>query len=225
MDRRRVRRNHSAAIQGCFHGLRAQINALTAASTLTLTKFDSIGTGSGAINFSYSAADSAFDFLAAGDTLTITYHVTVADSNQASAIMEGDPSILERLGSISDAVIGIPLVVVGELMYMAYRSRQVHHNLARSNEFLKTVRIYRPDEDTASVYGDLKAAIFNRFGPRERAARRRATLAQLGFDENDLWIAATALQHNLTVVSADSDFPRIAEVRPLTVESWLTPSS
>ncbi|WP_373270749.1 PIN domain-containing protein [Nostoc sp. T09] len=46
-------------------------------------------------------------------------------------------------------------------------------------------------------------------------------MTDLGFDENDLWIAAVALQYSLIVVSADSDFQRIQQVRKLSVESWL----
>ena len=38
---------------------------------------------------------------------------------------------------------------------------------------------------------------------------------------HDLWIAAVALQHNFTVISADSDFQRIIQVKALSVESWL----
>jgi tRNA(fMet)-specific endonuclease VapC len=36
-------------------------------------------------------------------------------------------------------------------------------------------------------------------------------------DENDLWIAATALSLNATLVSSDADFKRIAALK---VESW-----
>ena len=50
-----------------------QQGVLTAASALTLTPHDSTGTGLGSVDFSYSAADKSFDFLAAGETLTITY--------------------------------------------------------------------------------------------------------------------------------------------------------
>ena len=76
------------------------------------------------------------------------------------------------------------------------------------------------DEQTAQTYGQLKADLFDHFGPKERAARRRFTLASLGFTDNDLWIAATALQHGIIVVSSDSDFARVQEVRPLSLESW-----
>ncbi len=62
-----------------------QISALTAASTLLLSETDSFGSGTGSIGFTYKAADKTFDFLADGDTLTVTYNVTVKDNlNQLS---------------------------------------------------------------------------------------------------------------------------------------------
>lgn len=82
------------------------------------------------------------------------------------------------------------------------------------------VHVFRIDNHTAEVYGQLKAELFEHFGPKERAARRRFTLASLGFTDNDLWIAATALQHDLAIVSSDRDFVRIREVRPLNLEAW-----
>jgi tRNA(fMet)-specific endonuclease VapC len=77
------------------------------------------------------------------------------------------------------------------------------------------------DETTATLYGQLKASLFNQFAPKEKSKRRKTKMTHLGFDENDLWISAIALQQNLTVVSADSDFQRIRTVKALSVESWL----
>ncbi|MEH2339281.1 hypothetical protein [Nostoc sp.] len=55
----------------------------------------------------------------------------------------------------------------------------------------------------ANTYGQLKAALFNEFPPKEKSKRRKTKITDLGFAENDLWIA---LQQNLTIVSADRDF-------------------
>jgi VCBS repeat-containing protein len=63
----------------------AQTDALTAASTLALHETDSTGSGAGSVAFDYSAADHSFDFLAAGQTLTVTYDITVADYNNGVA--------------------------------------------------------------------------------------------------------------------------------------------
>jgi len=55
-----------------------QETALAAASMISFS-------GSGPIDFTYSAPDSAFDFLAQGETLTVTYNVTTTGSNGPSS--------------------------------------------------------------------------------------------------------------------------------------------
>ncbi|WP_441241213.1 T1SS-143 repeat domain-containing protein [Tardiphaga sp. 768_D3_N2_1] len=57
----------------------AQIDALTNASSLTLNATDSAGTGQGSVAWKHSIADSAIQFLNAGQTLTETYTVTIDD--------------------------------------------------------------------------------------------------------------------------------------------------
>jgi VCBS repeat-containing protein len=74
----------------------AQQAALAAASTLTLSENDSTGSGVGSIAFSYSAADKIFDFLAFGQTLTITYNVTVTDNIGVSSTK---PVIITVIGA------------------------------------------------------------------------------------------------------------------------------
>ena len=68
----------------------AQQAALAAASTLTLSETDSTGSGSGSVAVTFSAADSAFDFLAAGQTLKITYNVTVSRQYRCQLDPAGD---------------------------------------------------------------------------------------------------------------------------------------
>jgi tRNA(fMet)-specific endonuclease VapC len=89
-------------------------------------------------------------------------------------------------------------------------------------EFLRHIPVLPVDVGVADVYGRLKAAILDHYGPREKARRRRTDIRRLGFTENDLWIAAVARHHGCTIVSADSDFGRIAVVEELAVEDWST---
>ncbi|BAY31809.1 hypothetical protein NIES2107_36950 [Nostoc carneum NIES-2107] len=104
---------------------------------------------------------------------------------------------------------------------MMENSRQRETNLAYLTEFIADIRVYGITEETANIYGQLKAALMRQFGPKEKSKRRKTQVTDLGFDENDLWIAAISLQHGLTVVSADSDFQRIQQVKSLSIESWL----
>ena len=91
--------------------------------------------------------------------------------------------------------------------------------------FLNDINVYQIDQETADIYGKIKATVFNHFGPKEKARRRQFAKKGLGIGENDLWIAAIAKRHGLIVVSSDGDFDRIREVEDLPVEKWWLPSS
>ncbi|WP_298266767.1 type II toxin-antitoxin system VapC family toxin [Geobacter sp.] len=94
-----------------------------------------------------------------------------------------------------------------------------------SREFFDEIEVFPVDDQVADIYGELKASIIDYFGPKEKAKRRRARIEELGFSENDLWIAAVAKRYGYTVVSCDSDFRRLQEIGSLKVESWLPANS
>lgn len=54
---------------------------------------------------------------------------------------------------------------------------------------------------------DARLAALAEYGPRERARRRSFDLARLGFTDNDLWIAAGAIEHDAILVSDDGRLP------------------
>lgn len=143
------------------------------------------------------------------------------DTNHCSAIILGESNVIRRITEVGELNIATCVIVQGELTYMIENSVQRETNLASLTEFIEDIRVYGVTEDTANIYGQLKAALMRQFGPQEKSKRRKTKVTDLGFDENDLWIAAIALQNCLTVVSADSDFQRIQQVRTFSVESWL----
>src|SRR5207244_2064259 len=62
-------------------GLSTTLGSALATSVAT----DSTNAASGTVGFTFSAADSNFDFLAAGETLTVIYNVTVTDEHNVSS--------------------------------------------------------------------------------------------------------------------------------------------
>jgi tRNA(fMet)-specific endonuclease VapC len=143
------------------------------------------------------------------------------DTNHCSAAILGDENLLRRITELENSLITPCVIVQGELVDMAERSQRREDNLALIYRFLQGIYIYNVDSSTATIYGQLKAALFDRFAPKDKNKRRKAKITDFGFDENDLWIAAISLQNNLTIVSRDSDFLRIQQVRDLKLESWI----
>lgn len=147
------------------------------------------------------------------------------DTNHCSRLIDGDTRIRNRIVALGEASVATSVIVQGELVYMAEKSERRLHNLSVVRAFLHDIRLYYVDEGAADAYGELKAALIQHFGPRDRSKRHKMRLERIGIGENDLWMAAIAVRHHLTVVSSDSDFVRIREVIPLSVEDWHTPDA
>lgn len=143
------------------------------------------------------------------------------DTNHCSRIIFGDVSLIRQLQQHSSLGVATSVVVQGELLFMVQKSSQKEANLRSVRTFLKAIDIYPVSAEVADVYGNLKGEIIEIFGPKDKAKRRKITVQNLGFSDNDLWIASTALHYSLTVVSGDSDFERIKQVQNFSLESWL----
>lgn len=143
------------------------------------------------------------------------------DTNHCSRIIFGEPDLIQQLQAHSEAEIATSVIVRGELLYMAAKSDQTAANLRQVKAFLNTINLYPINQPISDLYGEMKGKLVNAFGPREKTQRRKFNLQILGFGDNDLWIAATAIHYNLTVVSRDSDFQRIQQVEPFSLESWV----
>jgi tRNA(fMet)-specific endonuclease VapC len=145
------------------------------------------------------------------------------DTNHCSHLLNRHTKVLQRLEELGDTPVATCVIVCGELHFMVFRSREKEINLKRLREFLQEIEIYHIDEIVAKFYGQIKAEIYDHFGPKEKAVRKKTKLESLGFSENDLWIAAIAKRYGLIIVSADSDFQRLQEVDSLPVENWGDP--
>jgi tRNA(fMet)-specific endonuclease VapC len=142
------------------------------------------------------------------------------DTNHCSYIIDNRPSVMAQFQAHSESHFAISVITCGELLYMTEKSTRKAENLVAVRHFLDRIGLYLIDEETAAIYSQLKTTIFNQFAPKNPAKRRKASIQNLGFDDNDLWIAATALQHDGILVSADRDFTRMQQVCPLKLECW-----
>lgn len=143
------------------------------------------------------------------------------DTNHCSLVFKGNPNVIQQLNVYGDTQVVTSVIVCGELVYMAHKSVQREQNLRHIEHLLNRLTIYHLDARVADWYGTLKASLIERFGPKDKPRRHRTKIESLGISENDLWIAATAQRYACTVVTADRDFERIAQVTPLSLECWI----
>lgn len=114
------------------------------------------------------------------------------DTNIIIGLFAGQASIINQLQQSNE--IFIPSITLGELHYGAQKSGRVQQNLERIEEFVSDVTVVDCDAATARQYGEVK----NRLRVKGRP-----------LPENDIWIAALALQYDLVLVTRDAHFQQV----------------
>ncbi len=124
------------------------------------------------------------------------------DTNRLRDALRQDPSVSVV---VEEAVeVWIPFVTLGEIKagFLAGDPRRRAHNEALLLGFLRlpSVSIVYADQETTEVY-----------------ARLFFQLRQAGtpIPTNDLWIASLSVQHQLTLLTRDSHFAKVAQVSRL----------
>ncbi|MBX3064853.1 MAG: type II toxin-antitoxin system VapC family toxin [Anaerolineae bacterium] len=125
------------------------------------------------------------------------------DTNAVIALQKQDKDFLALLDS--DEEIFIPAIVIGELYYGAYNSGRPQENERIVDELVADQTILNCDSFTGKYYGKV---------------RHRLKVKGTPIPENDMWIAALAIQFNLALLTNDDHF---SNVELLTMQSWSKP--
>ncbi len=159
------------------------------------------------------------------------------DTNIVSHYFSKHVHVLAKITSLPDRdLLFISAITLGEIAFGHAITQST--NPEKRAEFERFVRdeftgtaVLAITRHTMSYYGDIKAALFTKSPPRGKKENHpercidRVTGAELGIDENDLWIAAQAIERNLVLVTNDEMLKiREAAAPLLDVEDWTKPT-
>jgi len=119
------------------------------------------------------------------------------DTNRLTDLFQGDAALGEKLGVCDE--VALPLIVLAEIRAGFLGGNQQHKNEALLRGFFSkpTVTLILPTRETAEHYARL-------FVQLKRAGTP--------IPDNDLWIAAQCLEHDLQLISRDGHFDKIPQL-------------
>lgn len=162
------------------------------------------------------------------------------DTNIASALWDTlDKDHPDALKFVTDAAAAGDLVYVSRVSIaeIEYGMKlYVSTDAARRAKADAAMRAYKAVREigkpTTDPYSTIRAALFTKFGSRNARGQVKekqpeqlvdnTTALSLGIQENDLWIAAIAVEYHMILVTEDK-MARIQEVAPppiLTIVKW-----
>lgn len=116
------------------------------------------------------------------------------DTNRYSDLIRGDEDVGARFASAAE--LWIPIIVLGELLSGFALGTQRRSNETKLRRFLNkpATALLLLDENTAGFYSEISNAL------RKQGTR---------IPTNDIWIAALAIQHDLTLDTRDQHFQHV----------------
>jgi predicted nucleic acid-binding protein len=116
------------------------------------------------------------------------------DTNAYKALGEGDSRLVEDMRSAE--MIGLPIIVLGELWFGFLNGSRLRQNTETLERFLATprVQILQLSEQTARIFGEIATLLRG---------------AGIAIQQNDIWIAALCKQHGFALATRDQGFQHV----------------
>ena len=120
------------------------------------------------------------------------------DTSAYSGYLRGNGKIREVIRHADD--ISVTPIILGELLEGFRKGTARAKNEKELNTFLASPRvaIMNLDQETADCYAEILNSLWMRGRP---------------IPTNDLWIASSAMQYGLTVITTDKHFGQIGQIR------------
>lgn len=119
----------------------------------------------------------------------------LSDTNIIVDLFSGGQEIKELIEAIEEPIVSA--ITIGELYFGVEKSQYRSRHLKQVDEFTEICTILDVDLATTKVYGKIKNELKKKGRP---------------IPENDLCIAATSVQYNLTLVSKDKHFIEVGKL-------------
>ncbi len=129
----------------------------------------------------------------------------VLDTNVVARLLDGDERVLAHLADVDPSDVGIPLLVLAELLFGAEKSSRRDENRVRIQRLTETLRLLPMGLAVVRRYAIVRAKV-------ERRGRSKSDF--------DLMIACTALEHGGILVTHDAAL-KDAAIAGLVVEDLL----
>lgn len=120
----------------------------------------------------------------------------LVDTNVIIRFFKGQTELFNLFDDVGN--IYVSSVTVGELLYGAELSSKKDFNSQTYKGFCEQLNIINIDLNIADRYASIKADLKSKGKP---------------IPENDIWIAATAIENELTLITADSDFDYVSNLQ------------
>lgn len=114
------------------------------------------------------------------------------DTNVIVRVLNGDRELINELSKISSLC--TCTAVLGEFMYSVTKSAHVVKNKQNAKSFCSRYPLLGVSNIVAEFYGEIKKDLLSHGNV---------------MPENDMWIAATALANDMTVITQDKHFEHI----------------
>ncbi len=118
--------------------------------------------------------------------------------------LKGNEHIEQKAMSYGIDNLAISFITVSELYYGAYKSQRVDKNIALVRKLTDQINVVESDDAIGETFGSLKASLEN---------------VGLIIDDADMFIAACALVHGLTVITNNTKHFR--RIKGLKLDNWV----